>query len=78
MNAKNMNNKNNESWFVLCDVTELHLWRESDLFAQLETLTQTPATQAEKVNTGRRCRDVSPLWNDLLQDSRRKGDRGAD
>lgn len=68
---KNKKRKNKESWFVLCDVTELHLWIER-FCCSVGARPKTPATRPERRH---RCWDFSPLRNDLLQDSRR-GERG--
>lgn len=67
-----------ESWFVLCDVTELHLWRESAFVAQLEP----EPKNTHNPGCRRHLWGLSPLQNDLLQGQRdgegEGGDGGAD
>lgn len=68
--------QNNESWFVLCDVTELHLWREQ-FGCPVRDQPNTPATWLKRDH---RCLGFGPLRNDLLQSSGRECGRegGAD
>lgn len=59
-----------ESWFVLCDVTELHLWIERFCCSVLTQNTRHPARKTPPLLR------FQPLRNDLLQDSRKGGERG--